>query len=135
MNKNNIEFSLTRLSHKHHNLDILCVYRSNLRASVTQPIQAFEQLYHTVQNDENRPIIILGDLNVNLMEISPVQHHLSSFMLDYKGYTQLIHQHTTDYSSQLDHIYTNVPHSISYSGALESYYSDHKPIYASLKIT
>lgn len=41
---------------------------------------------------------------------------------------------TTDYDSALDHIYTNIlPIQINFWGTLESYYSDHKPIYVSLE--
>jgi endonuclease/exonuclease/phosphatase (EEP) superfamily protein YafD len=50
-----------------------------------------------------------------------------------KGYTQLINQYTTDYRTQIDHVYTNVPQCVQSAGTLESYYSDHKPIYISMK--
>lgn len=49
-----------------------------------------------------------------------------------RGYTQLIEQYTTDYRTQIDHIYTNVPQLIQSAGTLESYYSDHKPIFISI---
>ena len=54
-------------------------------------------------------------------------------MITDRGYTQLIRQYTTDYRTQIDHIYTNVPQLVQCVGTLESYYSDHKPILISLK--
>ena len=38
---------------------------------------------------------------------------------------------TTDYKTQIDHVYTNSSKIIYSSGALESYFSDHKPIFVS----
>ena len=55
-------------------------------------------------------------------------------MVESKGYTQLINNYTTDYRTQIDHIYTNMPQLIYTSGVLESYYSDHKPVYACLRL-
>ena len=45
---------------------------------------------------------------------------------------QLITQFTTDYHTQIDHIYTNIPNHVLTAGVLESYYSDHKPIFVCL---
>ena len=42
------------------------------------------------------------------------------------GYKQLIHESTTDYSSILDHIYTNIPTELIQFVATESYDTDHK---------
>ena len=41
----------------------------------------------------------------------------------------------TDYKTQIDHMYTNIPHQVQSSGTLESYDSDHKPIFVCLNIT
>ena len=49
-----------------------------------------------------------------------------------KHYAQVINQLTTDYKTQIYHIYTNIPERIKNSGVLESYFSDHRPIFASL---
>ncbi len=44
----------------------------------------------------------------------------------------LLAQVTTDYKTRIDHIYTNIPEKVKNSGVLESYFSDHKPIFVSL---
>ena len=49
-----------------------------------------------------------------------------------KHYVQVINQLTTNYKTQIYHIYTNIPERIKNSGVLESYFSDHRPIFASL---
>ena len=50
------------------------------------------------------------------------------------GYTQLINQLTTDYHTQIDHIYTNVPQLDQSAGTLESYDGNHTPTFISLKV-
>ena len=49
-------------------------------------------------------------------------------MTETYDYKQLIHSPTTDYNSCLDHIYTNIDPIEGH--VLESYFSDHKPIFA-----
>ena len=39
---------------------------------------------------------------------------------------------TTDYKPQIDHMYTDIPGRVKNNGVFESYFSDHKPIFASL---
>lgn len=56
------------------------------------------------------------------------QKDLSKYLIEERGYTQLINQYTTDYHTLIDHIYTNISHLVKSAGTLESYYSDHKPI-------
>ena len=66
----------------------------------------------------------MGDFNFDVLP----HPHLALLPLQL-GFRQLIHEPTTDYG----HIYTNIPPtSIPHSGALESYYSDHKPVYANI---
>ena len=83
-------------------------------------------------NDPNTPVIILGDFNVNLFENASDKNTLSKYLIEEKQYVQLISQVTTDYKTQIDHIYTNIPERVKSSGVLESYFSDHKPIFVLL---
>ena len=78
------------------------------------------------------PVIILGDFNVNLFENAFDKNALSKYLIEEKQYVQLINQVTSDYKTQIDHIYTNIPERVKSSGVLESYFSDHKPIFVSL---
>jgi endonuclease/exonuclease/phosphatase (EEP) superfamily protein YafD len=78
------------------------------------------------------PVIILGDININFMENASNKNSICKYLIEEKQYVQLINQITTDYKTQIDHIYTNVPERVKNSGVLESYFSDHKPIFVSL---
>jgi hypothetical protein len=51
------------------------------------------------------------------------------------GYRQLIDNSTTDNNTLIDHIYTNIVNMETVSGNLETYFSDHKAIWISSKIT
>jgi endonuclease/exonuclease/phosphatase (EEP) superfamily protein YafD len=73
-----------------------------------------------------------NDFNVNLFGNASDKNTLSKYLIEEKQYVQLISQVTTDYKTQIDHIYTNIPERVKSSGVLESYFSDHKPIFVSL---
>ena len=74
---------------------------------------------------EGSLVVLLGDFNVDLLK------RQSSPMLDVlPGYNQCIATQTTDYHSLLDHIYTNVHQDHIQTGVFESYFTDHKPIWA-----
>ena len=63
------------------------------------------------------------------MQKNTEQKALTKYLITDKGYTQLINQYTTDYHTQIDHVYTNVPQCVQSASTLESYYRDHKSIY------
>ena len=67
------------------------------------------------------------------MQANREQKALTKYLITDKGYTELINQYTTDYRTRMDNIYTNVPQCVQSAGTLESYYSDHKPIYIFMK--
>ena len=89
-------------------------------------------LLDTTIPDADTLIVILGDFNVNLVEVSSEQKALTKCLLQQRTHKQLISQFATDYHTQIDHIYTNIPNHILTGGVLESYYSDHKPIFVCL---
>ena len=64
------------------------------------------------------PTVLLGDFNINLMQEDTEQKALKAFLIVNRKYTQLIKQYTTDYHTQIDHIYTNVPHLVQSAGTL-----------------
>ena len=130
MNSNNVEITVTSLSHPIPGLIVVAIYRSKT-VKMTKFIDALHYLHDQIGS--RVPTVILGDFNVNLMKLSSEQKALTKYLIDEKGYTQLINQYTTDYRTQIDHIYTNVPHLVQSTGVLESYYSDHKPIFLSLR--
>lgn len=91
-----------------------------------------KSLRNIIKNHASNPnaIVLAGDFNVdNSKSDTFAKYMLKEFNLRY-----LQTGSTTDYDSTLDHIYTNIlPIQINFWGTLESYYSDHKPIYVSLE--
>ena len=72
------------------------------------------------------PSVILGDFNIDHVKTNPYGI--------LQNYRQCITNPTTDYNSLLDHIYTNMDQEQIRCGVFESYFSDHKPIWAELKL-
>ena len=66
--------------------------------------------------------LLMGDFNRDWVEQS-TQNFMKELL---PGYKQLIHESTTDYSSILDHIYSNIPTELIQFVATESYDTDHK---------
>ena len=114
------------------NMHVVGIYRSKTKVPISQFPDALTHLHNSVLTDPTVPTILLGDFNVNLMKESAEQRALKKSLMTDRGYTQLIEQYTTDYRTQIDHIYTNIPQLIQSAGTLESYYSDHKPIFISI---
>ena len=115
-----------------NNLHIVGIYRSTSKVKIVRFINAIKYLHSTFLNDPNSPIIILGDFNINLRKNVSDKNTLCKYLIEEKQYVQLINQMATNYKTQIDHIYTNIPERVKTSGVLESYFSDHKPIFASL---
>ena len=115
------------------NLHVIGIYRSSSNVNLAKFIDALNYIHDFKLTTPDIPVIFLGDFNVNLLEKTSEQKALTRCLIDERGYTQLIKQYTTDYRSLIDHIYTNIPHLVQSSGVLESYYSDHKPLFVSLK--
>ena len=130
-NFNNIEITVSVLNDPLPNLHVIGIYRSKNKASHQKLIETMNYLLDTLIPNTETPALILGDLNVNLMEVSSEQKTLTC-LIQKRNFTQLLNQFTTDYRTQIDHIYTNMPNHVLTAGALESYYSDHKPIFVCL---
>ena len=129
-NYNDTEITFTVINSPVCKIHIVGIYRSKSKVSLTKFIEALEHLHSgTIFAEPETSVVILGDFNINLLEPSSEQKAIQRYMIEEKGYTQLIKQFTTDYKTQIDHIYTNIPHLVQSSGTLESYYSDHKPIF------
>lgn len=131
-NFNNIELTVCVLNDPVPNLHIVAIYRSKSKANQQKLIETINHLLDTIIPDADTPTVILGDFNVNLLEVSSEQRALTKCLLQQRTYKQLISQFTTDYHTQIDHIYTNIPNHVLTAGVLESFYSDHKPIFVCL---
>ncbi|CAB3987819.1 ATP-dependent DNA helicase PIF1 [Paramuricea clavata] len=131
-NHNDVEITLLKIHQPVHNLHVVAIYRSKSKVKISTFINALKHFHSSYINNPNTPVIILGDFNVNLLENASDKNTLSKYLIEEKQYVQLISQVTTDYKTQIDHIYTNIPERVKSSGVLESYFSDHKPIFVSL---
>ena len=120
-NYNDVEMTLLKVNQPVHNLHV-GIYRSTSKVKIAQFINALKYLHSTFLNDPNTPTI-------NLNENGSDRNTLYKYLIEEKQYVQLINEMTTDYKTQIDHIYTNIPKRVK---VLESYFSDHKPIFASL---
>ena len=132
MNSNNVQITVTTFSHPIPGHIVVAIYCSKT-VKMTKFIDTLHYFHDQIGSSSRVPTVILGDFNINLIKLSSEQKALTKYLIDEKGYTQLINEFTTGYRTQIDHIYTNVPHLVQSAGALESYYSDHKPIFVSLK--
>ena len=128
-NRDNIEITISILDEPVQNLYLISVYRSP-KVSLITLVSVLQFIHHQIL--KGKPAIILGDFNVNLLEHSSQRSALLTEMYNI-GYTQLIKEATTDYGSLLDHVYTNIQDCVSHVGILESYFSDHKPIFVCIK--
>ena len=73
--------------------------------------------------------LLLGDCNVNIN----YDRSLVELMQTY-GFKQCINCNTTHYGTLIDHVYTNLDYSALKCGVLDSYFSDHRPIFAGIAL-
>lgn len=105
---------------------ILAIYRSP-KIPVRQLCEAITDVLTTISPNNN---IIVGDLNINWL-IETERRPIYNLLVRDKGYKQLISTYTTDNRTLIDHIYTNIADLDIKAGVLETYFSDHKAIWAS----
>ncbi|CAB3978452.1 Hypothetical predicted protein [Paramuricea clavata] len=126
-NVNGIEFTIIKTESNPH-LNIIGVYRSpNIAIS-----RLLSSLRSVLDEDSSAQNIIIGDFNVNWMVESDRQS-LYNLMVVQNHYRQLITGFTTDNRTLIDHLYTNLFEEEIEAGILETYFSDHKAIWASLR--
>ena len=75
----------------------------------------------------------MRDFNVNWLD-EVEQRSLYNLMINENSLKQLISSCTTDNGTLIDHIYTNLIEEDVHTGTLETYFSDHKAIWASVKV-
>jgi len=133
-NMNDVEITVTVLQDPIPNLHIIGIYRSKNKVPLEVLINTLNLLLDALlpESSSTTPVVILGDFNVNLLEESSSKKKLQKYFQQQRQFTQIISQCTTDYHSLLDHIYTSIPAQVEHSGTLESYFSDHKPIFICL---
>ena len=122
-----VEFTHGYILHLDLLIHVCFLYCSPKIASVKLYKKFFAHL-DTVYNLKN-PHIVMGDFNLDFYQAQV----LPSFLYSKYSLSQLISIATTNYDSILDHVYTNLDKKLIYmSGVLESYFSDHKPVFIGL---
>lgn len=119
----NIQVLSLEVACAHNWLSIKCLY-----VPPKTSISHLKELLRSIISNEHfsQPILIAGDFNFD----SHVSKALECFMLETFNLRYLETGITTDYNSVLDQAFTNVGNAALHSwGTLESYYSDHKPIF------
>ena len=95
-NFNDVEITVSVLSGTVSDFHIVGIYRSKSKVNLKKFIHALNNVLDNVIPDSTTPTVILGDFNINLLEISSEKNALSKCLLEQRGYTQLITQYTTD---------------------------------------
>ena len=73
--------------------------------------------------------IIFGDFNINWLVETERRPKYNLLVRD-EHYKQLISTYTTDNKTLIDHIFTNITHFNIQAGVLETYFTDHKAVWA-----
>ena len=124
----NVELTCGYFLHENLQINICFVYCPPKIASLSLFKKFFAHL--DIKYDLSKPHIIMGDFNLDFWQVKM----LPSFLCSKYSLKQIIDAPTTNYETVLDHVYTNIEkHAIYSSGVLESYFSDHKPIYIALR--
>ena len=125
-NRNGIEVTLIRLMIIPH-ITIIAIYRS----PAVQIRQLCTTLTEVLSLSLTSKKILIGDFNVNWFNTSE-RGPLYNLLVSGCKYRQLVSCSTTDNKTCIDHIYTNLPETEVKVHILETYFSDHKAIYALL---
>ena len=128
-NIHGIEITVIKII-SHEDWTILGIYRSP-KVPVRQLCEAITEVLNSISPDNN---IIAGDFNINWLSETE-RTPLYNLLVRDKHYKQLISTHTTDNKTVIDHIYTNISHLDIQAGVLETYFTDHKAVWASFHDT
>ena len=131
LNSNNVEITITTINTKSGSIQIIAIYRAPT-VPMHSFLQALKKLFTVIV--PSIQTLIMGDFNVDLLQDNADKNKLLSFLVKSKNFKQIINDATTNYNSCLDHIYVNISSGdIVSSGILESFFSDHKAVWISLK--
>ena len=123
-NTNGIEITVMKVMILPH-VTIIGVYCSP-KISVQQLCHTLNELLSISTSQFN---IVIGDFNINWLDETN-RRPLYNLLINEKNYRQLTTSYTTDNRTTIDYIYTNLPETQTNAHILETYFSDHKSIYA-----
>ena len=127
-NYHGIELTITKTV-EHPDLIIIGIYRSP-RVVLSSLLTAIRT---TLVENSSSQVIFMGDFNINWLD-EVERRSLYNVMINQNGFEQLISSCTTDNGTLIDHLYTNLIEEDVQAGTLETYFSDHKAIWASVKV-
>ena len=105
---------------------IIGIYRSP-NVPVRQLCEAITEVLNNISPDNN---IITGDFNINWL-VETDRRPLYNLLVRDNHYKQFISTYTTDNNTVIDHIYTNISNIDIQADVLETYFTDHKAVWAS----
>ena len=114
---------------EHPDLIIIGIYRSP-RVVLSSLLSA---IHTTLEENPSSQVIFMGDFNVNWLD-EVERRSLYNVMISENGLEQHISSCTTDNGTSIDHLYTNLIEEDVQAGTLETYFSDHKAIWAFVKV-
>ena len=127
-NRHGIELTIAKTI-GHPDLIMIGIYRPP-RAVLSSLLTAFRT---TLEENPPSHVTFMGDFNVNWFD-EVERRSLYNVMINENGLEQLISSCTTDNGTLIDHLYTNLIEEYIQAGTLEIYFSDHKAIWASVKV-
>ena len=127
-NYHGIELTIAKTV-EHPDLTIVGIYRSP-RVVLSSLLTAIRT---TLEENPSSQVIFIGDFNVNWLD-EVERRSLYNLIINENGLQQLISSCTTDNGTLIDHLYTNLIEEDVQVGTLETYFSDHKAIWASVKV-
>ena len=94
-NVNNVEITVTVLSHPVPNIHVVGIYRSKT-VRISQLIEGLTHLYKSVLTEPTIPTMLLGDFDINPMQETRndcnkmEQKALKAFLITNRGYTHQV---------------------------------------------
>ena len=122
-NRNGVEITVLRLMVAPH-ITITAIYRSP-KVPMIQFCRALNDVLTMSLTEYN---VLIGDFNVNWLNTKQKEPLYNIFIRTH--YRQLVSCYTTDNKTCIDLIYTNLPEAQVETNILETYFSDHKAVYA-----
>lgn len=120
----NIEIVIGNVPFLDTRIHVCFIYCPPKEASLSKLKLFFKKL--SICIDLKEPVVIMGDFNVDIQD----NFILNNFFSTTYSFKQLIVQPTADYGTILDHVHTKIATEKKLlSGTLESYYSDHNPVF------
>ena len=126
---------LTHMNKTYKKLLLGCIYR-HPRKTLAEISNFSQQMYKTLDQCSNIPLVLFGDINVDTLEDNEPSVQNYTNMLSSTGCQNLIHIPTCfseTSRSALDHVITNIEEGKIQSAVINHATTDHMPVFAMIK--